>query len=246
MKRIKAIVARILAVWGLLTFAVTFLIIFLPSMLAYLLPDPKGTSYLLFWGKLWIRSWYFLIGCPVEVKGKGNFKKGETYIVTCNHNSLLDPTISSPFIPGPNKTIAKVSFAKVPIFGWYYARGSVLVDRKNAQSRRKSVADMRHVLDTGMHMCIYPEGTRNRTNEPLKPFYDGAFKLAEETGKSIMPAVILNTRLAVPLDKTFYFWPQRLGIHFLPPISPANKTAAQLKEEVFEAMKKYIQDYYRH
>jgi 1-acyl-sn-glycerol-3-phosphate acyltransferase len=42
----------------------------------------------------------------------------------------------------------------------------------------KSFEKMKAVLEKGMHMSIYPEGTRNRTAEPLKKFHDGAFKLA--------------------------------------------------------------------
>lgn len=240
MKFFKEIAGRIWAVWGLLTFIITFFIFFLPSMLAYLIPDPKGTAYFIRLAKAWMRVWFFLIACPIRIKGSENFEKGKSYVVTCNHNSLLDPPLSCPFIPGPNKTIAKISFARIPIFGWYYARGSVLVDRSNDQSRRKSVADMKAVLKQGMHMCVYPEGTRNRTTEPLKPFYNGAFKLAQETGHDIIPAVILNTKKAVPLDKKFFFLPHKLQIHFLPPVSSQQITAEALKEKVHTIMKDYI------
>ena len=88
-------------------------------------------------------------------------------------------------------------------------------------------------------MCIYPEGTRNRTNEPLKKFYDGAFKLATDTGTDIIPAIILNTRKAVPVHKSFYFLPHKLEMHFLPPVSVENKETEELREEVFVIMKKY-------
>lgn len=240
MKFFKEIAGRTWAVWGLLTFIITFFIFFLPSMLAYLIPDPKGTAYFIRLAKAWMRVWFFLIACPIRIKGSENFEKGKSYVVTCNHNSLLDPPLSCPFIPGPNKTIAKISFARIPIFGWYYARGSVLVDRSNDQSRRKSVADMKAVLKQGMHMCVYPEGTRNRTAEPLKPFYNGAFKLAQETGHDIIPAVILNTKKAVPLDKKFFFLPHKLQIHFLPPVSSQQITAEALKEKVHTIMKDYI------
>ena len=112
------------------------------------------------------------------VHGKENFKRGENYIVASNHNSYMDVPLTTPFIPGPNKTIAKSELAKVPLFGLIYQRGSILVDRKSEKSRRESYVKMKEVLDQGLHMCIYPEGTRNTTGEPLKSFHDGAFKLA--------------------------------------------------------------------
>jgi len=236
----KEIAGRVWATWGLLSFIVTFLIILPISLFAYLIPEPGGTHFLIRISRIWMRVWLFLIGCPFRVTGKENFEKGKSYIVTCNHNSLLDIPLSSPFIPGPNKTIAKMSFAKIPLFGLYYAKGSVLVDRKSEKSRRVSFEKMKWVLRTGMHMCIYPEGTRNRTKEPLKPFYNGAFKLAYETKTDIIPAIISGTKEAVPLHKTFFFLPKRLEIRFLPPVSSKDITALELKKTVFNTMYDHI------
>lgn len=241
MSFLKAVAGRIWATWGLLTFAVTFLLVFLPAMICYLLPEPRSTDYLIRVSRIWMRVWFFLVACPVRVRGEENFAKGRSYIVTCNHNSLLDIPLSSPFIPGANKTIAKTSFAKVPLFGFYYRKGSVLVDRKSERSRRQSYEEMKRVLAMGMHMCIYPEGTRNRTDQPLKKFYDGAFKLAADTDTPIIPAVILNTRKAVPVNKPFFFLPHRLEIHFLEPVPVGGQSYDEIREKVHSVMSEYFQ-----
>ncbi|MBL7740562.1 MAG: 1-acyl-sn-glycerol-3-phosphate acyltransferase [Chitinophagaceae bacterium] len=239
MRIIKEIAGRIWAVWAIISFVATFLVIFIPSMFTYLIPDPKGTVVFIRIAKIWMSVWLRLAGCPLKVSGKENFAKGRPFIITCNHNSLLDIPLSCPFIPGANKTIAKTSFAKIPLFGWFYSKGSVLVDRKSETSRRKSFEEMKAVLQKGMHMCIYPEGTRNRTDEPLKKFYDGAFKLAVETNTAIIPAVIFNTKKALPVHKSFYFIPQKLRMHFLAPVDPGELSPEQLKEKVFLLMKEY-------
>jgi 1-acyl-sn-glycerol-3-phosphate acyltransferase len=239
MRIIKEIFGRIWALWGITTFIITFLIIFIPSMTTYLIPGKKGQHIFIIISRIWMRIWLFLIACPLRVKGWDHFKKGETYIVTCNHNSLMDVPLSCPFIPGANKTIAKKSFTKAPLFGWFYRKGSVLVDRKSDESRRRSFIEMKETLSQGIHMSIYPEGTRNRSTEPLKSFHDGAFRLAVETQKAIIPAVIFNTKKVLPIHKAFYFMPHRLGIHFLPGISSVNKTAKELKQEVFDVMWNY-------
>jgi 1-acyl-sn-glycerol-3-phosphate acyltransferase len=236
MTMLKNIFARIWALWGLLTFAITFLIIFLPSMLAYLMPEKKSQYYFIFISRMWMRIWLFLIGCPVKITGKENFKKGETYIVVFNHNALLDVPLSSPFVPGANKTIAKASFAKIPLFGWYYSKGSVLVDRKDEKSRTKSFEIMKKVLAGGIHMCIYPEGTRNRTNEPIKQFYDGAFRLAVSARKDIIPCIISGTKKAMPVNRTFYLLPTKLRMSFLPAVSFENASVGELKARVHEIM----------
>lgn len=230
------IFGRIWALWGIITFIITFLIIFIPSMLSYLMPEKKGQDYFIIVSRWWMNVWLILIGCPAKVYGKENFKDGENYVVVYNHNALLDVPLSAPYVPGPNKTIAKASFARVPIFGQFYARGSVLVDRKNEISRRKSIDQMMKVLASGMHMCLYPEGTRNRTNQPLKPFYDGAFKLAVDSKKSIIPCIISGTSRAMPINKTFFLMPTRLTMRFLPAVSSVDTSAKELKEKIFPIM----------
>ncbi|MFM8255671.1 MAG: lysophospholipid acyltransferase family protein [Bacteroidota bacterium] len=241
MQVVKNTLGRIWAVWALSTFVISFLIILGPSLLTGIFPDPKGQDYFIKIARAWIRIWLCIIGCKLIVKGKEHFRKGETFIITCNHNSFMDPPLSSPFILGPNKTIAKSTFTKVPFFGWYYKRGGVMVNRKSDESRRKSYEDMKRVLKTGMHMCIYPEGTRNRTDNPLKPFYNGAFKLSVETGHAILPAVLFNTKKVLPPGKFLYGWPGKMEIHFLPPVSPNGLSPEELKEHVFNTMRDYYQ-----
>jgi 1-acyl-sn-glycerol-3-phosphate acyltransferase len=223
-------------------FVITLLVFLLPIGLAGLWPEPKRSQIAYFFWSIWMAIFLPLAGIWRVVKGKENFKKGQNYVVICNHNSLLDPPISSPSIPGPNKTIAKVEMAKIPVFGIIYRRGSVLVDRKSEESRRASYSKMKEVLEQGLHMCIYPEGTRNKTKEPLQKFHDGAFRLAIDMEKSIIPALIFNSGKAMP-RKPFFFWPQRVEMHFLPEIPVAGKTVRQLKEEAFAVMKEY---YSRH
>lgn len=239
MKVIKEIVGRIWALWGMISFIATFLLFLIPSMITWLIPDPGGQKIFVSIARLWMNIWLRLVGCPVTVKGKEHFKPGNTYIVTCNHNSLMDVPLSSPFIPGANKTIAKSSFAKIPLFGFFYMKGAVLVDRKSEKSRKESFEKMKNVLQKGIHMCIYPEGTRNRTEEPLKKFHGGAFKLAISNGNAIIPAVIFNTKKVMPLNKTFFLWPQRLQFHFLEAVPVDGLTAEQLQEKVFSLMKDY-------
>lgn len=243
MKLIKVITGRIFAVWAILVFIATMLIFLIPFFIfSYPAPDPAKTRRFVFAARIWMAIFMPLIGCPVTVRGRKNFAPGENYVVVCNHNSLMDVPISVPAIPGGNKTIAKIEMAKIPLFGMIYRTGSILVDRKSESSRKESYISMKKVLDMGLHMCIYPEGTRNKTDQPLKTFHDGAFRLALDTKKAILPGVIFNTRKALPANIPFYLMPHRLSIHFLPPIPvEANDTVDSLRERVFLTMKTYFE-----
>ena len=234
------IFARIWALWGLASFVGTFLIILIPSLLTHLSNSKKSQYIFIRISKLWMDVWLRLVLCPLKVKGLENFAPDTTYVITCNHQSLLDPTVTCPYIPGANKTIAKKSFAQVPIFGWFYRKGSVLVDRKDPRSRVKSFEDMKQVINNHMHMCIYPEGTRNKSKEPLKAFFDGAFSLAVSTNTDIMPAIITNTGKALPAHKAFYFLPHKITLEYLAPVSSKSKDVKLLKEEVYHIMEEHI------
>jgi len=96
---------------------------------------------------------------------------------------------------------------------------------------------MKDVLNMGIHMCIYPEGTRNKTDQPLKSFHDGAFRLSMETEKKIIPAIIRGTREMLPTNKTLYFWPGKISMQFLEPIDPNDfNDLSALKEHVYNTM----------
>lgn len=239
MNFIKNILGRIFAFWALLVFALTILLIILPVYIISFQPEPKKTISLFKIFIVWMKTFFVLTGVRRIFKGRENFKKGENYVVICNHRSFMDVPLSSPGIPGANKTIAKAGMARIPFFGLIYKSGSVLVDRKNEQSRKASYTKMKEVLKMGLHMCLYPEGTRNKTAEPLQKFHDGAFRLAVDAQKEIIPAVIFYTHIVLPRNKTFYFWPHKVEMHFLPPISPKDRTLDAIKTEAFETMKNY-------
>lgn len=239
MKIIKEIAGRIFALWAAIWFIATMLIVAIPIWIIGFLPEPRRTQSLGSIFRVWMGFFFFLAGLRLRKKGLENFKKGQTYIVVCNHNTLLDVPVSSPAIPGACKTIAKIEMSRVPIFGMIYKSGSVLVDRKSEASRKASYIKMKEVLQLGIHMCIYPEGTRNKTNEPLQRFHDGAFRLAADTKHAILPALIFNTKKLFPNNKTFYFLPGKVEMHFLPAIEVGTQTAEELKEKIFLLMKEY-------
>jgi 1-acyl-sn-glycerol-3-phosphate acyltransferase len=241
MKLFKEIFARFWALWGLVVFVITILIAFIFYIPCFIIKEPYAGR----WHRLVSRPWMIvflnLIACPFKVKGSEHFQPGKNYVVTCNHNSLFDILIATPFMPSANKTIAKSSLSYIPIFGWIYSAGSVLVNRKSDKSRKESFQKMKRELDLGFNMVIYPEGTRNRTDDPLKSFYDGAFKLAVETNKPIIPAIIFNTTKVLPINKKFYLYPHELEMHFLPPVESVDISSKELKVKVFRMMWDYYE-----
>lgn len=237
---LKNILGRILALWASLVFILTMLIAFPLIWLTGFSKEPRRSRQFQTITRIWMRIFFFLAFVRITIRGRQYFEKGQSYIVVSNHNSLMDVPMTTPFIPGPNRTIAKKEMASIPVFGLIYRRGSVLVDRKSEESRKQSFVLMREVLARGMHMCIYPEGTRNKSKEPLQYFHNGAFKLSVDTGRAIIPTVIFNTAKVLPPGKTFYWWPSHIQMHFLEPVEPGSSSLEEIKDDVFDRMKNHI------
>ena len=235
----KEIFARIWALWALLFFVVTMLVAYVFYIPCHFLKEPQKAKWHRHVSRVWMFIYLHLIGCPLAVKGKQHYKNFGACVIVCNHNSLMDVPVTTPFMARATKTIAKKSFAYFPIFGWIYSFGSVLVDRKSDASRRKSYEDMKWVLSIGLDMVIYPEGTRNRTDKPLTTFHDGAFRLAVDTKKPVVPCLIFNTKKVLPVNKFFYMLPHKIEMHFLQPVQSTDISSKELKEKVFAIMWDY-------
>jgi 1-acyl-sn-glycerol-3-phosphate acyltransferase len=242
MNPIKRVLGHVYFVYALTLFAATMLLVFIPIWLTSLLDEPRRAKVMHPIFRIWMGVYMPLAFCPVIRRGKKNFEKEKNYVVVCNHNSFADVPVSSPWIPGPNKTLAKVEMARVPVFGVIYKAGSVLVNRKDDKSRRESFNEMAVMLDKGLHLCLYPEGTRNKTEQPMQAFFDGAFTTAIRSQKPIIPALIFNTKGILPGRPKLWAWPNKVHFHFLPAVETAGletKDAGRIKQEIRSQMEAY-------
>jgi 1-acyl-sn-glycerol-3-phosphate acyltransferase len=239
----KDILARMYFVYGMLLFAITMLPVALLFWIVRHTCNERKASILIQKGfQAWMGLYMPLIFCPVRHKGREYFKTGKNYVVTLNHNTLADVPVSSPGIPGPNRTLAKVEMSKIPIFGYIYKSGSILVSRQDAKSRKDSIPQMIEALKQGLHLCLFPEGTRNKTDQPLARFYDGAFKVAIAAQKPIIPGLIFGTKNILHPSKKMWAWPHKIEMHFLPEITTEGMQSSDadlLKQQVFDTMQAY-------
>ena len=140
---------------------------------------------------VWSRVWLRLTG--MWVSANGTLPKGEKFIVIANHVSYLDPIVIYDVLPFYFRPLAKHEIKKVPLFGFVYQQIALLVDRSSVQSRATSMRAMQDALHHECSIFMYPEGTFNETTEPMKSFYDGAFRLAIEARIPILPVIFPDT-----------------------------------------------------
>jgi len=241
MKILKRFAAALFLLWCLLVFTAVMIVI-LPFILivTFLDKGKKGHSA----GFFFLRAWGWIVSTlclfPVRTINRNIYKKNQAYIFISNHNSYLDSVAIVTAAPAPFKPLGKVEMNKVPIFGMIYRRMVIMVDRKSQENRKQCEADLRRELLEGQSILIFPEGTMNRSNEPLANFYDGAFRLAIETQTPIAPMVIINARKLLSRNNPLHVKPGIITCIFSEPVDVKGLTQDDLpalKEKVYAIMK---------
>jgi 1-acyl-sn-glycerol-3-phosphate acyltransferase len=185
----------------------------------------------------WSMFWAFLVGINIRGRGwKPEFTSMTSVIVT-NHNSYLDTLSSYITIRSRFKTLAKKELQKAPLMGPIFLTSGIMVDRSSPEGRKASYQRMVDAVNAGTSVMIFPEGTQNRTDDPVREFYDGAFKLAVETGVPIIPSVVINSRQLMPQANFKRLRPGKIRQYFLDPIPTTGLT-----EDDIPALKEKIRD----
>ena len=159
-------------------------------------------------------------GITVVIEGTGNIPPNQSCIFLSNHVSNLDPPILLPAIPGMCSVFLKKSLMSVPFLGTAMRMAKyVPVSRGHSrQEAEQSVAIAADALRSGMHIFIFPEGTRSPDGN-LLPFKKGAFFLAAETNAPMVPMIIQGTA-GMMRKGSFKVFPGTATVRFLPAIHP--------------------------
>lgn len=119
--------------------------------------------------------------------------RGEPAVFVGNHRSMLDILLLIKVIPYPVGFIAKKSLRKAPFLSWWmWLLGCLFLDRKSSRKALKTILQGVEQLKEGHHVGVFPEGTRNMTDQ-LLPFKKGSLKLAERSGSLIVPFALKGT-----------------------------------------------------
>lgn len=177
-----------------------------------------------------------LVGVKIGVRGLQHLEPGRNYIFMSNHVSNLDPPVLIPIIPGRCSVLVKKELFRVPILGTGMRLGDLVpVDRGDREAAIESVQAATTVLRKGLHMVIYPEGTRSEDGR-LLPFKKGPFHLAMDSGVPVVPVTILGTYESWPKTR-FALRPGTATVVFHPPIMPHDfADREELTNAIWEAI----------
>lgn len=194
-------------------------------------------------------SWSYCVFIPAGIKlqtlGLENLPTSEGgLIIYANHTSAADiPAVGLSTGGRLVSWLAKASLGKIPFFGWALARAHMLVDRGGGpEAARKMVDDAKKRLADNQILAIFPEGTRNRTDELLLPFKKGAFILAKQTGAPVVPVAIKNAGRLWPAG-AFCPRPGLIKVKIGAPLPPMpGEKLADLTQRAHTALKELLAD----
>lgn len=206
----------------------------------------KGGNFIYRVCSYWADTWFFLVGISHRNIYEAPHDKRRQYIFVANHISYLDPPILVKTIRQPVRVLGKQEMSRIPFFGFIYRKAVVTVDRSSAARRARSVRILKSALKRNISIFIFPEGTFNETGQPMKEFYDGAFRIAIETETPIKPVLFLDAYRRLHYRSLLCLTPGRSRSIFLEEISVEGLTLRdlpRLRRQVKEKMEKELLKY---
>ena len=129
-------------------------------------------------------------------------EKGKSYMFIANHTSMTDVMLMLVSVKNPFVFVGKKELAKIPLFGFFYKRTCILVDRTSERSRKGVFLRAQKRLQSGLSICIFPEGGVPEEHIDLDEFKDGAFRLAINHNIPIVPLTFADNKKR--LSYTFF------------------------------------------
>ena len=180
-------------IWFYVLVAVPILIMF-----PVLIVSISKESWYPFFFKL-ARFWakFILVGMGFRwvIERQEEFKKGKSYMFIANHTSMTDIMLMLAVVKNnPFVFVGKKELAKIPLFGYFYRKTNILVDRRDAKSRQAVFLRAQRRLKQGLSICIFPEGLVPEEDIVLADFKDGAFRLAINHQIPIVPMTFYDNK----------------------------------------------------
>ena len=186
MKAVKIIFWTLWRVWFYIVMAIPILLMF-PFLILSILSE---TSYPYFFkmARIWAKFILFTMGFRYEIEKTQELEPQKSYMFIANHTSMVDIMLMLALIDKPFVFVGKQELSKIPLFGFFYKRTCILVDRSNSKSKHSVFESAQKRINQGLSICIFPEGgVPDDESILLDSFKDGAFRLAIDHQLPIVP-----------------------------------------------------------
>lgn len=228
MRILKIIFWTIWRIWFYVMMAIPILIMF-PFLVVSILKE-KWYPYFFVMARIWAKCILYGSGFYYKVEREMTLEKGKSYMFVANHTSMTDIMLMLAVVKNPFVFVGKVELAKIPLFGFFYKRTCILVDRSSSKSRMAVFERAQKRLHQGLGVCIFPEGgVPDDETIVLDEFKDGAFRLAIEHQIDIVPLTFPDNKKR--FSYTFFSGsPGLMRVKIHQPVSTTGKTLNDKKE----------------
>lgn len=175
----------------------------------------------------------FIIYYRPKFINKEYIPKEGPVIIAGNHIHLFDQCLPILSTRRMIHYMAKREYFDGKMAWFFKTAGCISVDRNNKENAKNATKEGENLLKQGYAVGIFPEGTRNKTNELLLPFKMGTVKMAKETNATIVPFVITGK---------YKFWKNNLKITFLKPFKVDDMSLENANEYLRNMMLKELKN----
>ncbi|MBD0831162.1 lysophospholipid acyltransferase family protein [Aestuariibaculum sediminum] len=144
--------------------------------------------------RIWAKFILIGMGFHYKIEREQTPEYGKSYMFVANHTSMTDIMLMLVVVKNPFVFVGKMELAKIPLFGFFYKRTCILVDRTSAKSRQGVFLRAQRRLKSGLSICIFPEGGVPDEHIILDEFKDGAFRLAVNHQIPVVPIVFYDNK----------------------------------------------------
>jgi 1-acyl-sn-glycerol-3-phosphate acyltransferase len=170
------------------------IILFFPFLVISTLSEKWYPQFFWLARNLWARPILLGMGCPQKIFWEEKLVKGMSYMLVANHTSMLDIMLMLRISRNPFVFIGKKELVKIPLFGFFYKRVCIMVDREDSRSRTGVYRRAQRRIDQGLSICIFPEGGVPEEDVLLDDFKDGAFKMAIAHNIPVVPMTFYDNK----------------------------------------------------
>ena len=226
LKSFSSLLSSLWRLWFFLIFLVVF-IFFIPLLFFFtkIYIDQKAVCQIT---RFWSKATLFFSGVLLKIDLEQELEKNTTYIICPNHVSSIDIPVILAVFSRPVLFMAKQEYSKIPIFGWFYKKNTIIVNRENKKNAYGAFMSSSDKLDNGFNVCIFPEGGVPPPQTILRRFKNGPFKLAIEKNIKILPVSMPNNKECFPWSY-FKGRPRALNIKVHAPIDCSKKENKDIK-----------------
>ena len=179
-------------IWFYILVAIPIIILF-PLLIVSILKE-SWYPYFFKLARIWARFILIGMGLPTKTEYLQKPERNKSYMFIGNHTSMLDIMLMLVTVKNPFVFVGKAELAKIPLFGFFYKRTCILVDRSSAKSRQAVFLRAQRRLKQGLSICIFPEGLVPEEHIILDEFKDGAFRLAINHKTPIVPITFADNK----------------------------------------------------